>query len=108
MAKRPYTVPPNASLDDCPTAPTSMVFPAPVSHRLDQLVEVAGQARTDRTELTAALICHAMPDEKTLTQVVLDYRGRTVVDVVLGIPSDMSTVELPRRGPGRRSKRSST
>ncbi len=105
MAKRAHLVSTDASLEDCPTAPTSMVLPAPVSHRLDQLVDLADRARTDRTELTAALICHATPDEKKLVQAILNYRGKTVGDVILGVPSDASVIELPRRGPGRRRKR---
>jgi hypothetical protein len=104
MARRAYLVPTDASLDDCPTAPTSMVLPAPVSHRLDQLVDLADRARTDRAELTAALICHATTDEKKLEQAVLNYRGRIVGDVVLGVPSGASEIELPRRGPGRRKR----
>jgi hypothetical protein len=105
MAKRAYSVPSDASLEDCPAAPTSMVWPGPVSHRLDQLVELANRARTDRTELTAALVCQAAPDEKALVQTVLDYRGKTVGDVVLGLSPGASPIELPRQGPGRRGKR---
>lgn len=105
MAKRAHLVPTDAPLEDCPTAPTSMVLPAPVSHRLDQLVELADRARTDRAELTAALICSATPAKKMLVQTVLSYRTKTAGDVVLGAQPGASEIELPRRGPGRRRKR---
>jgi hypothetical protein len=105
MARRNLSIELDAALDDCKACSTSMSWPLPVSHRLDQLVERAARARTDRAELVAALVAAAPASEGGLTELVLAYREKSAGDVLLDLDSSGNRVLLPRPGPGRRPRK---
>lgn len=104
MARRTLLIELDAALDDCKSGSTSMSWPLPVSHRLDQLVERAARTRTDRAELLAALVAAAPDSGEELTELVLAYRDKRARDVLLDVDSKADRTTLPRPGPGRRRK----
>ena len=104
MARRTLSIELDAALDDCKSCSTSMSWPLPVSHRLDQLVERAARTRTDRAELLAALVAAAPESGEELSQLVLAYRDKRAREVLLGVDLKARRMALPRPGPGRRRK----
>lgn len=82
---------------------TSMALPAAIHHRLDFLAELAKSARTSRAEIISMLIADAPEDRVQLVQAILDYRERTIQDVLA--PDERvkgaKNVVVPLRGRGR-------
>src|SRR4051812_27866858 len=79
---------------------TSMALPLPVHHRLDEMVQLARGARTNRAEMIAALISGTELEPDELETLVLNYRKLSVGEV-MGT-SDATNVTVLRHGPGRR------
>lgn len=87
------------SIIDCPTRGTSMNLPIAVLRRLDALATEARFARASRNELLAALIAAAEVDPASLGELVNNYRGLRIADVLPDAPSsDSVVVPMPRRG----------
>jgi hypothetical protein len=104
MSERSTNIDPKQRMDEFDACPSQMAWPRPVSRRLDQLVERARAARTDRSELAAAIIAATDLDEQALTQVVIDYRSSLACEVVLDVEPTAKVITLPRPGPGRRRR----
>ena len=84
-------------------------WPVALHHRVDQLVELAESIgeRTSRKELVAAVVFAAPQDGTVLSDLLRSYRTALTRDALLNVPSDENVVELRRRGPGPRSRKSS-
>ena len=84
-------------------------WPVALHHRVDQLVELAESIgeRTSRKELVAALVLASPTDGNELSEMLRTYRTASTRDALLNVPSDENVVELRRRGPGPRSRKSS-
>ncbi len=106
MARRTSDVDPDELLVDLGTTGRHFAWPTPVSHRLDQLVDRARRARTDRGEVAAAIIAAADYTEDQLVELIRVHRDKRVRDVVLDVDPGAKVIQLPRPGPGRRSARS--
>lgn len=104
MAKRLLSIDPNQPLDHFERTGVQLSWPRPVSHRLDQLVEQAHAARTDRSELAAAIVCAVDYTESELSNLLLEYRGKTARDAICDVDPLAEVVELPRHGVGRRGR----
>ena len=104
MSERSSEIDPDQLIDDFESVGTQLSWPRPVSRRLDQFVERARRARTDRSEVAAAIIAGAEFTEEELVQLVIAYRGKRARDVVLDVQAGATVIELPRPGPGRRSR----
>lgn len=104
MTERSTNIDPGQRMDEFDACACQMAWPRPVSRRLDQLVERARSARTDRSELAAAIIAATDMDEKALAQLVIDYRSTVARDVVLDVEPTATVIKLPRPGPGRRRR----
>ena len=98
--KRRITVSTKKALREAERQATSMALPTPVHHRLDELVQLAGAANTNRAEIVAMLIAEAVRDTEDLEQRVLRYRKLTVGDVMA--PTEGDDVVIDLHGPGRR------
>lgn len=84
-------------------------WPVALHHRVDQLVEEAQSIgeRTSRKEIVAALVLAAPTDGNDLSELLRSYRTALTRDALLNAPSGENVVELRRRGPGPRSRRTS-
>ena len=84
-------------------------WPVALHHRVDQLVELAEGVgeRTSRKELVAALVLASPTDGNELSDMLRTYRTALTRDALLNVPSSENVVELRRRGPGPRSRKSS-
>src|SRR3954453_7097711 len=73
-------------LRDWENRPVGLALPAPLSHRLDALVELAESAgqNTNRRELVAALILAATESPGELARLVERYRTAPSTSVVVG------------------------
>jgi hypothetical protein len=104
MSTRSSSIDPDQPLEDFDPIGWQLSWPRPVSRRLDQLVERARAARTDRSELAAAILSAHDYTEDELTQLVLAHRRKRARDVVLDVEPAATVIELPRHGPGRRRR----
>ncbi|MDX6286031.1 MAG: hypothetical protein QOG53_1516 [Frankiales bacterium] len=88
-----------------PRKAAAITWPLAVDRRLDQLVQLANQAgaRTQRSELAAAIIAGVAPDARGLLDAVISFRTQDVRDVILGVPKSATAVRVPRYGRGRRN-----
>jgi hypothetical protein len=87
---------------------TSMSLPLAVHYRLARLAELADAAKASRAEIIAMLIAEAELDPSSLARRVIDYRQKTVGDVVAPLaPSepDSDRVVVPLGQPGRPRRR---
>ena len=84
-------------------------WPVALHHRVDQLVEVAERIgeRTSRKEVVAALVLAAPTAGNELSELLRSYRTALTRDALLNVPSGENVVELRRRGPGPRSRKTS-
>jgi hypothetical protein len=81
--------------------------PAPLSARLDGLVELADQegARTSRKELLAAVLLAAPAEGRSLAGLVRDYRMANVGEAVIDGQPEERFLEPDRPAPGPRPRR---
>lgn len=81
--------------------------PAPLSARLDGLVELADQegAKTSRKELLGALLLAAPADRKSLARLVRDYRMANVGASLIDGQPEARFLEPDRPAPGPRPRR---
>jgi len=89
-----------------PSRKATVSWSAAVDTRLDQLVVLASATAPERSDLLAAIVAGAPADNEKLDRLVLQWRKRKVRDVVLDVSDDATVVEMPRHGPGRRTRRS--
>jgi hypothetical protein len=106
MPKRTSEVGPDELLVDLDAKGRQLSWSEPVSRRLDQLLDRARRARTDRSEVAAAIIAEADYTEDELVELIHAYRDKRARDVVLDVEPGADVIKLPRPGPGRRRTRS--
>lgn len=96
-------------LSDCEETSAAVEWAIPLHHRVDQLVTLAEDSgeRTTRKELVAALVLAAPEDADELSRLLRAYRTSLARDALLAVPHGENVIELPRRGPGPRSRKSS-
>ena len=84
-------------------------WPVALHHRVDQLVELVESIgeRPTRKELVAAVVLAAPEDAARLSKMLRTYRTAGTRDALVNAPSNENVVELRRRGPGPRSRKSS-
>src|SRR4051812_43477553 len=104
MPEHSSDINPDQRLDDFDPVGTQLSWPRPVSYRLDQLVGRARGARTDRSEVAAAIIADAAYSDEELVQLLITHRGKRARDVVLDVEPDATVIKLPRPRPGRRKR----
>jgi hypothetical protein len=104
MPDRSSNADPDQLIDEFDAVGTQLSWPRPVSRRLDQLTYRARRARSDRSEVAAAIIAAADYSEQDLVQLVTNYRGKRARDVVLDVEPSAKVIKLPRPGPGRRKR----
>ena len=102
--KKADRVHPDDPARSTPARRSTLSWSAAVDHRLDQLVARASGAGAERSDLLAALVAAAPDDGEALDRLVLNWRRRTVREVVLDIPPEATGVRLPRHPPGRRAR----
>lgn len=111
MAKKPEIVELNLDQDlfDSEKRPTSMSLPLAIHHRLDHLAELANRTGASRAEIIGMLVSEAPLDAAEIRRRIMDYRDRTVGDVVPDDPSQHAVedgergniVRFEKRSPGR-------
>src|SRR5216683_1327117 len=94
-------------LRDAPEEGIGLTIPAPLSDRINALVDLVDAAgeRTSRRELMAALILAARPLTDELTSALRTYRRASVGDASLETNRAAGSFELARRKPGPRPRR---
>lgn len=94
-------------LRDCPESRVGIALPAPISQRVDYLVELAEGAgeRTSRKELLGSLILAAPSRGEALAETLKTYRLATAQDTRVDGAAAEATMRLPRRRPGPRPRR---
>src|SRR5690349_5574542 len=95
----------DAPLRDAPEEGIGLTIPAPLSDRINALVDLVDAAgeRTSRKELIAALILAARPLSDELATALRTYRGASVGDASLEAHRPES-FELTPRKPGPRPR----
>jgi hypothetical protein len=98
----------DAPLSRSPEFRIGVGVPAPLSGRLDGLVELADAegAKTSRKELLGALLLAAPADGKALAAAVRDYRMADVGMTVINDQPEARFLEPDRPAPGPRPRRS--
>lgn len=104
MPKPSIKIDPRQPLDELEAVGFQLSWQRPISYRLDQLVERARRARTDRSEVAAAILCARDYTAEELEELVLKHRARRARDVVLDVEPTATVIELPRHGAGRRRR----
>lgn len=96
----------DAPLQTSPDVRIGIGLPAPLSGRLDGLVEIADEegAKTSRKELLAALVLNAPADGDTLAGLVRDYRKAPVSEAMIPGQSETRFLEPQRPAPGPRPR----
>jgi hypothetical protein len=99
-------VQPDAQLRACPEFRIGIGMPAPLSGRLDGLVELADSegASTSRKELLAALLLAAPEKGAELADLVRRYRTASVAEAMIAGQADARFLRLERRPPGPRAR----
>jgi hypothetical protein len=100
-------IPSDSPLRDAPEEGIGVTVPAPLSDRLNALVDLldAVGERTSRKELIAALILAARPRSDELADTVRAYRRASVRDALVEPNRAGETVQLAARKPGPRPRR---
>jgi len=95
----------DAPLRDAPEEGIGLTIPAPLSDRINALVDLVDAAgeRTSRKELIAALILAARPLSDELARALRAYRGASVGDASLEA-NRPDSFELTPRKPGPRPR----
>lgn len=102
--ERTGRIDPAVPLPRCPKVQSNVYWPAPIDHRLNQLVDLAVSVgeKLSRADLLGALVQNAPEDGESLGDLVRAYRrtsaGQTLV-------STEEVVSLHKRRPGRRRMR---
>jgi hypothetical protein len=98
---------PDAQLQRCPEFQIGVGLPAPLSGRLDGLVERAdaASAKTSRKELVGALLLSAPVEGETLAELVQRYRKATADEAKIPGQPDARFLEPERPRPGPRPRR---
>jgi hypothetical protein len=98
---------PDAQLQRCPEFQIGVGLPAPLSGRLDGLVERADDAgaKTSRKELLGALLLAASDDGEKLAELVQRYRKATAGDAQVPDQPEARFLEPDRPAPGPRPRR---
>jgi hypothetical protein len=97
----------DAPLHDAPEEGIGLTIPAPLSDRINALVdllEAAGE-RTSRKELIGALILAARPLSDELANTLRAYRRASVRDALLEADRAGGSLGLAPRKPGPRPRR---
>jgi hypothetical protein len=97
------TLQPDDRLQDSPAQATSMSLPLAVHRRLDVIAELADNVRPTRAEIIGMLIAETELDAAGLEQRLLDYRRKTVREVVPDATDNV--IEIEARRPGRPRRR---
>jgi hypothetical protein len=100
----PLSVSSDDLVENAPRQSTSMSLPLPVVNRLDLIAERARKARPTRAEIIAALIAAAPLDADELVRLMMDYRDKTVGEVLASEAAgtdEAKVVTLLPRAPGR-------
>jgi hypothetical protein len=94
-------------LRDAPEEGIGVTVPAPLSDRINALVDLLDAAgeRTSRKELIAALILAARPVSDELADAVRTYRRASVREALTEPERAGDTVQLAPRKPGPRPRR---
>jgi hypothetical protein len=97
----------DAPLHRAPELRIGVGVPAPLSARLDGLVELADLegARTSRKEMLAALLLAAPPEGRHLAKLVRDYRTASIDATVIKDQPETRFLEPDRPPPGPRPRR---
>jgi hypothetical protein len=97
----------DAQLQGCPEFQIGVGLPAPLSGRLDGLVERADAAgaKTSRKELVGALLLSAPVEGETLAEIVQRYRKATADEAKIAGQPDARFLEPERPRPGPRPRR---
>jgi hypothetical protein len=97
----------DAALTSSPEFRIGVGVPAPLTGRLDGLVELADEegAKTSRKELLGALLLAAPTDGKRLAGLVRDYRMANVAEAVIPDQPEARFLEPDRPAPGPRPRR---
>jgi hypothetical protein len=97
----------DAQLQSSPEFQIGVGLPAPLSGRLDGLVDRAdgAGARTNRKELLGALLLAATVDGEALSELVQRYRKATVGEARIPGQPDGRFLEPDRPPPGPRPRR---
>lgn len=97
-------IPRTTRIELCPAIQTNVLWPIPVDQRLNELLSRlagAGEGKTSRSRLLAALVAVAPRDPTSLADVLVLYGRLTAGKVVLQ-PS--GPIDYPVRRPGRRPR----
>jgi len=97
----------DAPLHDAPEEGIGLTIPAPLSDRINALVDLVDAAgeRTSRKELIAALILAARPISDELASALRTYRQASVGDASLEAKRATESFQLVPRKPGPRPRR---
>jgi hypothetical protein len=100
-------IPSDSPLRDAPEEGIGVTVPAPLSDRINALVDLLDAAgeRTSRKELIAALILAARPLSDELANTLRAYRRASVRDALVEPDRAGETVQLAPRRPGPRPRR---
>jgi hypothetical protein len=96
----------DALLHTCPELRIGIGLPAPLSGRLDVLVELADAegAKTSRKEVLAALLLSASDDGDALAGLVRDYRKASIAQAMISSQSEARFLDPQRPAPGPRPR----
>ena len=99
---------PDASLASCEEFRIGVGVPAPLSGRLDALVELANRAgaNTSRKEILAAVLLAAAAEPEALSELVRTYRTARVEDAIVDGTDRERFLRPERPPPGPRPRRS--
>ena len=97
---------PQLPLRKAPKRPIGVSVPAPLSKRLDLLVEMLEEAghRAYRNDLMAALILSAPEDEDSLAELLIRYRKALAQEAGIATQPSAEVLELRPDKPGRRPR----
>jgi hypothetical protein len=100
-------IPSKSPLHDAPEEGIGVTVPAPLSDRINALVDLlhAAGERTSRKELIAALILTARPLSKELAEMLRAYRRASVRDALVDPDRAGETIKWVPRKPGPRPRR---
>lgn len=103
----PVEIDPATRLHDrsVPKIQSSVYWPAPIDHRLNQLVDLARDSgeKLSKADVLGALVSQATTDGEMLGALVRGYRRSTVGEVVLRAESE-GVIVLDERRPGVRRR----
>ncbi len=108
MSRQGAKIPQDEIIRRCEKWQTNVSWPAPIDHRLDDLVRLAVEAGEpaglSRSELLTALVFDADADGEELSRLLRRYRTAQVKDLVVSEhDKGADVIELATRRPGRRA-----